>query len=165
MLVRKFGLLCGLMAMMLAAAVQAEEEPNAAWELRHMFLSGKGGRLPDLVIVDIPIQGHMVSIMSSVDGGASIYYSTGGARLGGESIPAVRKAAIAFARGMVKQKRIMKPVTEFPFPPEGTVRFHLRSGKTTYVIDVPQAELDAETHPLTPQYRAAVKVLEHFVDD
>lgn len=42
------------------------------------------------------------------------------------------------------------------------MRFYLRTPDGTFTVDVPQAELEAGTHVLSPSYAAAKEVWKHF---
>ncbi len=138
---------------------------NMAVELRKMILSSKTGATKGnqaTVVIDTHAEEIIASLMSSTEGDASIYLSSGGVLIGGGQHDNVRKAAIAFSTEVLKHKSAMKPTTEFPYPGADNVRFYLRTRDGVYVIEVPESELASGKHELSASYAAAQKVIEEY---
>ena len=50
----------------------------------------------------------------------------------------------------------MKPVTSFPFPSNGKVRFYVRTPQQIYMAEAEVTELTGNKHPLAPLFGAAM---------
>lgn len=144
-------------------AIDSPAGDNPALELRKMILT----RVPEpdepsVVIMDAYVGEAVVSVMSSAGGDASLYYSTGGAMIGGQGHANVRAAAIAFAEEAGRQQKEMQPVTAFPYPAAGMVRFYLRTRASVLVAEAAESELEKGTHPLSPLYTKGWEVVNQF---
>jgi hypothetical protein len=158
-----------LVAVACAAGKGDEAAPgdNMALELRNMILSeplsaSASDRNPSVAIMDVHVGDGIASVMSSTGGDASIYLSSGGAMLGGGEHDNIRSAAVAFANAALKQKTAMAATTAFPYPEAGKVRFYLRTPDGAFVVEAPEAELTAGTHPLSAVFRAGQEVITQF---
>jgi hypothetical protein len=100
------------------------------------------------------------TVMSTVDGDASIYLSSGGAFLGGEHFDQVQNAARAFVKAADGCFLSLAPLSPQPLPPAGSVRFyvHSRAGLLGSA-EIARAEVEVQDHALLPCYRAAMEVI------
>ena len=106
---------------------------------------------PWAVLMDWGTKNAIATIVAFSDGTASMYYSSGGAHLGGgQADPAIRNAgknALAVAARTIPS---LKLVTEFPTPKQpGQVFFYLLTRSGIYFGEGMQAELAANKHPLS----------------
>lgn len=141
---------------------------NMAAELRNMILSSEvpaandSDRNPSVVVMDVHVGDEIASVMTSSGGDASIYFSSGGAKIGGVGHANVRAAAVAFANTALKYKSAMAPATAFPYPPAGKVRFYLRTRDGVVSVEAPERDLAAGTHELSELFRAGQEVITQF---
>lgn len=136
-------------------------DANPALTLRNMILSTNTSS-GAAVIMDAHADDSINSLMSSTEGDASIYISTGGVVIGGGRHASVRAAAIAFTNEVMKHAAAMQPASEYPYPAPGHIRFYLRSGGRTSFIEVPESALAGGTHALAAAYTAAEKVIAEY---
>jgi hypothetical protein len=136
-------------------------DANPSVELRKMILSTDTSS-GAAVIMDAHSDDSIHSLMSSTEGDASIYVSTGGVVIGGGRYPSVRAAAIAFVKEVMKHAGAMQPASEYPYPAPGHIRFYLRAGGRTSFIEVPESELAGGTHTFSAAYGAAEKVIAEY---
>ena len=130
-----------------------------------MMLSSKSAAVRGkqaVVIMDAHSHDGVASLMSSTEGDASMYFSSGGVLIGGGEHRSVRAAAIAFARAVSKHKEAMQKTEDFPYPATGNVRFYLRTRDGVFFIEVAESELVADAHALSATYRQAEKVIAEY---
>ena len=122
--------------------------------------SKAGGHV--IVVMDVHTNDTITSLMSSTEGDASIYVSSGGGMIGGGQHSNIRNVAIAFAKEVLKHKATMQPTREFPYPGKGNVRFYLRTRDGVFSVEVAEAELAAGTHELSASFREAGNVFTEY---
>jgi len=148
-----------VVATVLGAAAFAD---NMAWELRKTILSLKPRGNSASVVMDVNVDGKVISVMSSTEGDASIYFSSGGGMIGGGGHPSVHAKAVSFATEALKRKADMKPATESPYPEPGIVRLNLRTRDGLFFVEAPKSELEAGSHPLSPLFLLGQSVFTEF---
>jgi hypothetical protein len=137
-------------------------EKNMALELRNMILSSKPKGSSAAVIMDVNVDGKVISVMSSTDGDASIYLSSGGAMIGGGAHANIHAKSVAFATEVLKQKSEMQTAVESPYPAGGKVRLYLRTRDGLFFVEAPMSDLTAGTHKLSPVFLLGQDVLTAF---
>jgi hypothetical protein len=145
-------------------AQPADDPPtkNMAWELRKLTLSLKPrARNGAAIVMDVNVDGTVMSVMSSTDGAASVYLSSGGAMIGGEAHAHIRSHAIAFATEAARHQREMQAVTDFPYPAAGNVRFYVHTRDGIFFAEASKSELTDGALPLSALFKLGEKV---FID-
>lgn len=153
---------CLLLAGAQAQTTSTAPEKNMALELRNMILSLKPDGNAATIVMDVNVDGTVISVMSSAEGDASIYLSSGGAMIGGGQHANVRSRAISFANEAAKHKAEMQPVKDYPYPEAGKVRFYLRVRDGVFVAEATRSELEAGTHALSHVYALGQEVFAQF---
>lgn len=88
------------------------------------------------VIMDWPIGApNIATIVSALDGSASLYTTSTFGIIGGESHPGVRRAAIEFVRAAERFVPESKQTDDFAYPAADRVRFFLLTFKGVRVIE------------------------------
>lgn len=120
------------------------EEPDAA--TRDVVLG---------VVCEIGYPAGLVLVAGWADGGASLYFGSGGGIVGGGAHEPVQQAARALVdtgQGFLGR---LEPATEgHPLPATGQVRFTLLTPGGAHCGAVPKLPLDTAVHPLTRLYAA-----------
>jgi ribosomal protein S12 methylthiotransferase accessory factor YcaO len=153
-----------LLIIVVAVAAQAQRRKSAPSEAemaqtlrRHLLET-----MPEegtLVVMDMPMSGAVVSVMSSSLGDASIYVSTGGGFVGGAAHENVRTAAQAFVEEILRQRATFTETTDFSYPAESNIRFFLRTKEGVFVGEAPQEALMSGTVPLSSAFARAQDVI------
>ena len=88
------------------------------------------------VVMDVSLgQDGTMTLVSIIDGNASIYLSSGGGVIGGVAHESVRKAAIDFVNAGEKYISKMVSVDTFPLPKMDNARFYVLTNKGKYSIE------------------------------
>jgi ankyrin repeat protein len=128
-------------------AKPAKSSAEVMQELRHAMLATvpEGGTAgadePVLVVMDMVFTDAVVSVMSSTSGDASLYFSNGGAMLGGIGHENVCTAATAFVQEVARHRDQFTVVTDYAYPAGSNVRFFLRTPKAVYMAEAPRESL------------------------
>lgn len=145
----------------------SESSPDSAvtrHPLREMMLQGPppeqmGIEEPALAVMEF-LQGEtIVSIMGSAHGNASVYFSNGGAILGGVAHEFVRYAANAFVAEVIGCRALLAPTSDFSYPHVGSVRFFLRTTVGVYMAEEQEAALAEGTGALASAYQRGHDVI------
>jgi hypothetical protein len=151
-----------------AAEARAAEAQGPA--LRDMFLgmsAADAGATPPntkyggwAAAMDLSFDNGSATIVSTINGAASLYTSTGGGMIGGEAHEQVRAAAAGFVQATESCAVHMTAGPIQPLPSPGHVRFyaHARSD-LLHSAEVPEQELASGKHPLSPCFRAGHNVV------
>jgi hypothetical protein len=114
------------------------------------------------VLMDWALPNGTATVMSMIDGSASVYLSSGGGFIGGQGIETVRAAAqraVAEARLVQRPK---KPTTDFVLPSEHGVIFYLLTDAGVFSLRATEGELRSAEHPLRKLGDAMQSVIVHF---
>lgn len=84
------------------------------------------------VLMEFGLPGVVVTLVALGNGEASMYFSSGGGVLGGGGYETVRKAAKAFVVFSETCLEKMKPVSTYPLPKNGNVKFLVLTGKGVF---------------------------------
>lgn len=91
---------------------------------------------PYAIVMDMGMGGEgTATLVSIIDGNASMYLSTGGGVIGGYAHETVRKAAIDFVNIGQRYFSKMNPVDSFPLPKANNVTFYILTNKGKYSIE------------------------------
>ena len=91
---------------------------------------------PYAIVMDMGMGGNgTATLVSIVDGNASMYLSSGGGIIGGYGHENCRKAAIDFVNMGQDYFTKMVPVDSFPLPKADNVRFYILTNKGKYSIE------------------------------
>ena len=91
---------------------------------------------PYAIVMDMGMGGDgIATLVSIVDGNASMYLSSGGGVIGGYAHENCRKAAIDFVNMGQDYFTKMVPVDSFPLPQADNVRFYILTNKGKYSIE------------------------------
>ncbi|HEU0294931.1 MAG TPA: hypothetical protein VFR47_19470 [Anaerolineales bacterium] len=98
-------------------------------------------KVPYSVLMDMNVDGDLITIASSIVGDGSLLFSTGGGIIGGVEHEDVRKASIHFVEVSGAFVDRMKLSTEFGLPLPGHIKIYVITPSGVYITE----ELDAET--------------------
>jgi hypothetical protein len=98
-------------------------------------LTTTGDEMPYAIVMDMGMGEGTATIVSIVDGNASMYLSSGGGIIGGIGHENVRKAAIDFVNMGQEYFTKMVSVDSFPLPKPDNVRFYILTNKGKYSIE------------------------------
>jgi hypothetical protein len=139
---------------------KARPQPTAKLRVMALHLTpGEAGiaaqpGLPFGVIMETTYERGAATLVALADGTASLYFSTGGGVIGGNT-PA-SKRCVAVAAGLVAQ---LAPVSDDAFPPPGGTRFHLLTPEGRVGGGADEQTLAGGGHPLSPLFYAAQEVI------
>jgi hypothetical protein len=119
-----------------------------------------GSKVPYAVLMDMSVDGDLVTLASSIVGDGSLLYGSGGGFIGGVGHENVRKASIHFVELSGSFIDRMKLSTEFGLPSSGQVKIYVITPNGVYLTE----ELDPETlaggtHEFSPLFLAGNDVL------
>lgn len=111
------------------------------------------------VVMDTTYPGGSASLVSLVDGTASLYFSSGGGVIGGQAHEQVASAAIAFVGRASAHLRHAVPAADEELPPVGHTRFFILTADGTKVAEALENDLGAGRHELSPLFYAGQEVI------
>lgn len=104
---------------------------------------------PYAVLMEIGYPDATASLVSLIDGNASIYFSNGGGVIGGIGHESIRNAAISFVKESANYLDRMDLVTSYGLPEAGHVKFYVLTKKGCYHIDEVEDNFDNNKSELT----------------
>jgi len=108
------------------------------------------------VLMEVAFPNGVATLVSLRDGTASLYTSTGGGILGGQSAGNEAKRFVAEAE---KHLANMKPTKSFPYPEAGRMKFYVLTQSGVYTADGAEPEVTHQGHALFPLFLAGNEVL------
>ena len=150
--------------------LSVRETSGAGLALREMFLTlspqDAGVTPPDTPLgvwaaaMDLSFANGTATLVTTIDGAASLYYSSGGGVIGGEAHDQVRAAAARFVAAVEQCSPHLPCGKPEALPAAGHVRFyaHSRSGLLRSA-EVSEEALSDNSHPLAPCFAAAHDVI------
>src|SRR5262247_3569279 len=164
---------CALLIAVLAGlppSVGAEQDSAQAMrDLRIAFLSSSAathGFKPTKenprvfgVAMDWPIDDTTATIVSALNGSASLYTTSTFGIIGGVSHESVRLAAQRFVRTAEAYHDAAVPTASYPYPSKGKVRFYLRTFRDVRVIEADAATVTSASGRFSGLFRAGQAVL------
>ena len=137
------------------AESEAAEALRTAALTETMPVEGTGDETM-VVIFDLNLLGSRRSVRATKDGDASFYNTTRGGVIHAGGREPVRQGALELVRESTKHRARMTPVTSFPLPESGNVRFYVRTPQQVSMAEAPFTEVTDEKHPLHPFFAAAM---------
>ncbi len=163
------GLLAGLSPGICRAQDSPRDSAQAMRELRITFLSSSASlhgfkptkEYPRVfgVAMDWPIDDTTATIVSALNGSASLYTTASFGIIGGSAHEPVRMAAQRFVRAAEAHHDRAVPTAAYPYPAKGKVRFYLRTFQDVRVIETDAASAYSASGPYSGLFRAGQAVL------
>ena len=101
----------------------------------------------------------VVTLAAIVDGTASLYFSTGGGILGSGNHNAVGDAAREMVSEAEAALAFTEPVSVFPLPSEGHIRFYILTHAGIYTKECPETALSIRKHKLSKLFSAGQNLI------
>lgn len=111
------------------------------------------------VLVDWPLDSGTATIVALRDGTASLYTTSSFGIIGGGGNEGAHDAAIACVRLADGLAGACRPVTDYPYPPAGTVYYYLLTYSGVKRCSAGMAALEDGSDPTSPLFDAAQRVL------
>ena len=112
------------------------------------------------VAMDWPIGEHTATIVTALDGSASLYTTaTFGIIGGGPTHEAVRAAAQRFVKTAATHHDEAAPTSNYTYPSQGKVRFYLRTFDGARLIETESASVYSTSGKYSPLFRAGQAVV------
>jgi hypothetical protein len=115
--------------------------------------------IPWAVLMETGYPGAVASLVTFVDGSASLYLSTGGGVIGGGQHANVNKAARALVAKASAEARQFSPALDHSMPSAGVTRFYVRTDARLLTAEAPENELGEGKHPLSSLFYAGQDVI------
>lgn len=107
------------------------------------------------VLMEFIVAGSVVTLAGLVDGTTSLYFSSGGGILGSGNHPIVGTAARELVRKAESALECFQPVSEYPFPDEGFIRFYALTFNGILMAESPDKVIKDPQLGLSDLYTAA----------
>jgi ankyrin repeat protein len=114
---------------------------------------------PLAIVMDIAYPEEVVSLMASAFGDTSIYFSMGGEVIGRIGHDSVRDAATAFVKAAAPYVSHFPPVSSYPFPIAGNVRFYIRTPDAVHMAEAREEVLGEGHDPLSRLFYAGHELI------
>ena len=111
------------------------------------------------VAMDWPVGDDTATIISALDGSASLYTTSTLGIIGGDAHAAVRAAAQRFVTAAESHHDAATPTQSYPYPGKGKVRFYLRTFQDVRVIETDAASAYSATGAYSGLFRAGQAVM------
>lgn len=168
------GLIVGVVAVMLwprrkAAAPARVHPPDVYGDLRGRFLGGSRalfGLPPPTaesaawgVLMEMGYPEGTATLVSLIDGNASLYFSGGGGVIGGGHHEPVSVAARNFVRLASAKLPGMDAAATQPLPPAGLTAFYVLTDHGPRTLSAPEEELGEGQHAMSDLFYAGQEVI------
>ena len=120
-------------------------------------IEAKAGQ-PYAVLMEIGFSEGVATLVSYIDGNASLYLSSGGGVIGGFAHENVRKTAINFVSNSKEYISKMEIANSYPLPQPGYVRFYVLTKEGVYSIEDKEQGIQ-EGNDFTPLYTCGQNVI------
>jgi hypothetical protein len=104
------------------------------------------------VLMETGFDKAVVSLVSCIDGNASVYFSSGGGIIGGVGHLDIRIAAQRFTQFAAIHIPEMSKCVDYPMPNIGHTTFYVITSNGTLTVTAPEAELGGGSHPFSPLF-------------
>jgi hypothetical protein len=112
--------------------------------------------------MEMSVSDSVASLLASAEGTSSLYFGTGGGIIGAGKHPQVRAANRRFLVAIDAALDALRPVTEFPLPGPGCIRFAVLTHDGKRGADVSEDELKAGAHPLSKSFLAGHELIAYL---
>ena len=170
--------ICALLSAPPPTAAQQEKpdqkaDPRSYGALRNLALTvtrtelelpqPESPKTPWGVLMDTAFdEGGTVTVIAFADGTASIYLSSGGGYIGGDSDTKIRKAVQQLLATAKQYQPESKPAATQPLPAKGRTVFYFRTDSGIYTAEAAEGELANGKHRLSPLFLAVQKVITEY---
>jgi hypothetical protein len=114
------------------------------------------------VVMDWRVAQGTSTIVALSDGNASIYLSSGGGFIGGQSHESIRNAAQGTVAAAAEIQALSKATTIFPSPTQGTVIFYLLTDAGVFSVTASEEDLRQHRHPLSKLGDACQRIITEY---
>ena len=114
------------------------------------------------VVMDWGMPKGTATVVAMSDGAASVYLSSGGGYIGGQSNENVRGAAKTAVETAAEFQPTMLLAAEFPLPPKGQARFYLLTDEGVFTATASDDDLSSSGHPLSKLADAMQEVVSQY---
>ncbi len=115
------------------------------------------------VVMDIVFDdGGSYTVVSIIDGSASIYLSSGGGYIGGGAHTSIREAAITMVAMATQFQSRMAAASKFPLPKRGDTAFYILTDNGILTASALEDDLGEERHYLSPLFYAGQEVVTQY---
>ena len=111
------------------------------------------------VLMETGYEGATATLMAMADGTTSLYLSSGGGVIGGQSHDSVLQANANLLRSANQFRTQMKPTQQYPLPSLGQVVFYALTDAGVQTAGAAQDDLGENRHPLSPLFHAGHEVI------
>lgn len=141
--------------------VTAELRTKALTEAPALLLRNPAFRdVPALgVLMEVGYAKSVVTLVSLIDGSASIYFSSGGGVIGGQGHETVRMAARRFTQFAGVYLPEMSGCSDFPMPAIGQTIFYVLTPNGVFTQAASEQELGGGSHSFSPLFYAGQCVI------
>ena len=140
---------------------QRLREMALATKQEDVGLTAKPGE-PYAMLMEMGFPGGAATLMTMAEGTVSIYYSNGGALLGGVGHETVRNAGLAFVAAARDYIHLMRPTESYPFPQPDNIRFYAITPEGIYTYEAGWEDLGKNRDPLSPLFHFGDRTLTEF---
>lgn len=105
-----------------------------------------------MVMMETRYDSAVVSVVAFVDGAASIYFSSGGGVIGGESHRTVNIAARRFSQFAGMHIGEMEKCETFPLPAPGQTTFYVAGQQGMFTLSATEEDLGTGNHEFSPLF-------------
>lgn len=111
------------------------------------------------VVMDWDLGDSMITIAAYINGGASMYFSTGGGKTGGGKNPVVGEAAVELVTGAQEYLNHTVSVVKADPPVRGFITFYFLTNQRLYKAQQPLASFEKNDGPWYPLFQKANDVV------
>jgi ankyrin repeat protein len=111
------------------------------------------------VLMETGYEGATATLLALADGTTSLYISSGGGVIGGESHDSVRESNATMLRSANQFRTQMKPTSNFPLPSVGHVVFYALTDAGVLMAAAGKDDLGENRHTLSPLFYAGHEVI------
>lgn len=161
-----FAGLFGFSAAKAAVPVATKDSEGGMREMRIGWLTGTPQMSKDTspdqviaVIMDWPVADHIISVLSSSAGDASLYTTSSFGIMGGIGHERVRNAAEAFVAVAQNYTKSAIPTKEYPYPDKKTLFFYLLTPSGVRRITFPLSDIERLDSPARALFGASQNVV------
>lgn len=133
-------------------------DPKVYLGLRNMMLQGSRAKFglppaakpnePYGVLMDWGIEAGTATVVAVADGSASVYLSSGGGFIGGQSHDSIRAAAKRTVELASEVQPLMRLTTTYPLPQRGQVTFYVLTDAGVFTATASEDEMRTHKSPL-----------------